>query len=87
VRHFVERANQDAKSETGWDELPAREYRSCRPNKPPAWWSQAQRRVPGYTQSSIVEVATTQNIYNRLAAHLVAIKRVADAAAIRGWVR
>jgi len=29
VRHFVERANQDAKSETGWDELQAQKY--------PAW--------------------------------------------------
>jgi len=28
VRHFVERANQDAKSETGWDELQARKYRA-----------------------------------------------------------
>jgi hypothetical protein len=27
VRHFVERANQDAKSETGWDELQAQKYR------------------------------------------------------------
>jgi SRSO17 transposase len=26
VRHFVERANQDAKSETGWDELQAQKY-------------------------------------------------------------
>ena len=28
VRHFVERANQDAKSETGWDELRAPKYRA-----------------------------------------------------------
>ena len=28
VRHFVERANQDAKSETGWDELRAQKYRA-----------------------------------------------------------
>ena len=28
VRHFVERANQDAKSEVGWDELEARKYRA-----------------------------------------------------------
>jgi SRSO17 transposase len=28
VRHFVERANQDAKSETGWDELQAQKYRA-----------------------------------------------------------
>jgi SRSO17 transposase len=28
VRHFVERANQDAKSETGWDELQAQKHRA-----------------------------------------------------------
>jgi SRSO17 transposase len=28
VRHFIERANQDAKSEVGWDELQARKYRA-----------------------------------------------------------
>jgi SRSO17 transposase len=28
ARHFVERANQDAKSETGWDELQAQKYRA-----------------------------------------------------------
>jgi SRSO17 transposase len=28
VRHFVERANQDAKSEIGWDELQALKYRA-----------------------------------------------------------
>ena len=28
VRHFVERSNQDAKSEIGWDELQARKYRA-----------------------------------------------------------
>lgn len=28
VRHFVERANQDAKSETGWDEFQAQKYRA-----------------------------------------------------------
>jgi SRSO17 transposase len=28
VRHFVERANQEAKAETGWDELQAHKYRA-----------------------------------------------------------
>jgi hypothetical protein len=28
VRHFVERSNQDAKSEAGWDELQARKFRA-----------------------------------------------------------
>lgn len=28
VRHFVERANQDVKSETGWDEFQAQKYRA-----------------------------------------------------------
>lgn len=28
VRHFVERANQDAKSEAGWDDLRAQKYRA-----------------------------------------------------------
>jgi len=28
VRHFVERANQDAKSETGWDDFQAQKYRA-----------------------------------------------------------
>ena len=28
VRHFIERANQDAKSEIGWDELQAQKYRA-----------------------------------------------------------
>ena len=28
VRHFVERSNQDAKSETGWDEFQAQKYRA-----------------------------------------------------------
>jgi hypothetical protein len=28
VRHFVERSNQDAKSEIGWDELQAQKYRA-----------------------------------------------------------
>jgi len=28
VRHFVERSNQDAKSEAGWDELQAQKYRA-----------------------------------------------------------
>ncbi|MDI6769393.1 MAG: hypothetical protein QMD04_06930, partial [Anaerolineales bacterium] len=28
IRHFVERANQDAKSETGWDEFQAQKYRA-----------------------------------------------------------
>jgi SRSO17 transposase len=28
VRHFVERANQEAKSETGWDEFQAQKYRA-----------------------------------------------------------
>ena len=28
MRHFVERANQDAKSETGWDEFQAQKYRA-----------------------------------------------------------
>jgi len=28
IRYFVERANQDAKSEAGWDELQARKYQA-----------------------------------------------------------
>ena len=28
MRHFVERANQDAKSQTGWDEFQAQKYRA-----------------------------------------------------------
>jgi SRSO17 transposase len=28
VRHFVERSNQDAKSEIGWDELQAQKFRA-----------------------------------------------------------
>jgi glutamate dehydrogenase (NAD(P)+) len=37
--------------------------------------------------AAVHQVATTRNIHNRLAAYLVAVKRVADAVAIRGWVR
>jgi SRSO17 transposase len=32
VRHFVERSNQDAKSELGWDEFQAQKYRAWEHN-------------------------------------------------------
>jgi hypothetical protein len=36
---------------------------------------------------AVHEMAQTQKVHNRLAAYLVAVKRVAEAVAMRGWVR
>ena len=36
---------------------------------------------------AVHEMARRTNVHNRLAAYLVAVKRVADAVAIRGWVK
>jgi glutamate dehydrogenase (NAD(P)+) len=37
--------------------------------------------------AAVHEMAVNQNVHNRLAAYLVAVKRVADAVATRGWVK
>ncbi len=37
--------------------------------------------------SSVHELAQARRVHNRLAAYIVAVKRVAEATAIRGWVR
>ncbi len=36
---------------------------------------------------AVHEMAEKQNVHNRLAAYLVAVQRVADAVAVRGWVK
>jgi glutamate dehydrogenase (NAD(P)+) len=36
---------------------------------------------------AVHRVATTRKVHNRLAAYLVAVQRVAEAVAIRGWIR
>ncbi len=36
---------------------------------------------------AVHEMAQAHNVHNRLAAYLVAVKRVADAVAVRGWVK
>ncbi len=37
--------------------------------------------------NAVHEMATQHRVHNRLAAYLVAVKRVADAVATRGWVK
>jgi glutamate dehydrogenase (NAD(P)+) len=37
--------------------------------------------------SSVHEMARARHVHNRLAAYLVAVKRVAEAVALRGWIR
>jgi glutamate dehydrogenase (NAD(P)+) len=36
---------------------------------------------------AVHQVAQERKIHNRLAAYLVAVRRVAEAAALRGWVK
>jgi len=76
VRHFVERANQEAKSETGWDEFQAQKY--------PAWthqlaltilatwfiaqtkleWSQTYTRDPELARQLELEVLPALSVSN-----------------------
>ena len=37
--------------------------------------------------NAVHDMAQAQNVHNRLAAYLVAVRRVAEAVATRGWVR
>jgi SRSO17 transposase len=76
VRHFVERANQEAKSEAGWDELQAQKYRAWEHqlalNILATWfvaqtkleWSQTYARDPELAQQLEVEVLPALSVAN-----------------------
>ena len=75
-RYFVERTNQDAKSEAGWDELEARKYRGWQHHLTLAilavwftaqmkWeWAQQLVRDPTLTQQFTVEVLPALSMAN-----------------------
>mgnify|MGYP003393743370 CR=1 FL=1 len=75
-RYFVERANQDAKSEAGWDELQAQKYRAwehhlaltalaCWFVGQTKWeWAQRYARDPGLAQQFAVDVLPTLSMAN-----------------------
>jgi SRSO17 transposase len=76
IRHFVERANQDAKSEAGWDELQAQKYRAWEHhlalNVLATWfiaqtkheWAQKYPRDPGLAQQMQLEVLPALSVAN-----------------------
>jgi len=76
VRHFVERANQEAKSETGWDELQARKYRAWEHHLAmtilATWfiaqtkheWTLTYRRDPELTQQLELDVLPALSVAN-----------------------
>jgi len=76
VRHFVERANQEAKSETGWDELQARKYRAWEHHLAmtilATWfiaqtkheWALTYRRDPELAQQLELEVLPALSVAN-----------------------
>lgn len=75
-RYFVERANQDAKSEAGWDELQARKYRGWEHHlalvilavwfaAQTKWeWAQKYARDPALAQLLMVEVLPALSMAN-----------------------
>lgn len=75
-RYFVERANQDAKSEAGWDELEARKYRGWEHHlvlvilavwfaAQTKWeWAQRYIRDPALAQQLLVEVLPALSMAN-----------------------
>ncbi len=76
VRYFVERANQDAKSEGGWDELQAQKYRAWEHhlamNILAAWfvaqtkheWAQTYPRDPDLAQQMELDVLPALSVAN-----------------------
>jgi SRSO17 transposase len=76
VRHFVERSNQEAKSEAGWDELQAQKYRAWEHHLAlttlATWfiaqtkldWSQTYARDPVLAQQLEVEVLPALSVAN-----------------------
>lgn len=76
IRYFVERANQDAKSEAGWDELQAQKYRAWEHhlalNVLATWfvaktkheWAQAYPRDPDLAQQMELEVLPALSVAN-----------------------
>lgn len=76
VRHFVERSNQDAKSEAGWDELQAQKYLAWEHHLAltilATWfiaetkldWSQSYARDPVLAQQLEVEVLPVLSVAN-----------------------
>jgi len=75
-RHFVERSNQDAKSETGWDELQAQKYRAWEHHLAmtilATWfiaqtkleWAQTYPRDPNLVQQLELEVLPALSVAN-----------------------
>jgi SRSO17 transposase len=76
TRHFVERANQDAKSEAGWDELQAQKYRAWEHHLAltilATWfiaqtkhdWAQTYARDPDLAQQMKLEVLPALSVAN-----------------------
>ncbi len=76
VRHFVERSNQDAKSETGWDEFQAQKYRAWEHHLAltilATWfiaqtkydWAQTHARDPQLAQQMELEVLPALSVAN-----------------------
>ena len=76
VRHFVERANQEAKSELGWDEFRARKYRAWEHNLAmnilASWfvaqtkyeWAQVYLRDPQLAQQMELEMLPNLSVAN-----------------------
>lgn len=76
VRHFVERSNQDAKSETGWDEFQAQKYRAWEHHLAltilATWfiaqtkydWALTHARDPQLAQQMELEVLPTLSVAN-----------------------
>jgi len=76
VRYFVERANQDAKSEMGWDELNAQKYRAWEHHLAltilASWfvaqtkheWNQAHPRDPELTRQLELDVLPALSVAN-----------------------
>ena len=76
VRHFVERSNQDAKSETGWNEFQAQKYRAWEHHLAltilATWfiaqtkydWARTHARDPQLAQQMELEVLPTLSVAN-----------------------
>lgn len=76
VRHFIERSNQDAKSELGWDEFQARKYRAWEHNLAmtilASWfiaqtkleWSQTYQSCPDLAKELNVNVLPALSVAN-----------------------
>jgi SRSO17 transposase len=94
-RYFIERANQDAKSELGWDELPAQKYRAWHHHLAltvlASWfiaqtqfdWAQTHPRDPALLEALETDILPALSVANdrELLRAVMPLKRLTEAQA------